>query len=56
LKSPFIILEDKSLKEVVIFYRAEGEEVDEFVYLIDYLRHHQLLDIDNNITIYQLEQ
>ncbi|CAM4294560.1 hypothetical protein [Acinetobacter pragensis] len=56
LKSPFIILEDKTLKTVIIFYRAEGEEIDEFVYLIDYLRHHQLLDIESKITIYQLEQ
>lgn len=56
LKSPFIILEDKTLKKVIVFYRAEGEEVDEFVYLIDYLRHHQLIDTDKNITIYQLNQ
>lgn len=57
LKSPFIILEDKTLKKVIIYYRPEGEEVDEFVYLIDYLRHHQLLvDIDSKITIYQLDQ
>jgi hypothetical protein len=56
LKSPFIILEDKKLKKVIIFYRADGEEVDEFVYLIDYIRHHQLLDIDNKISIFQLEQ
>lgn len=56
LKSPFIIIEDKKTNKVIIYYRPEGSEVDEFVYLIDYLRHHNLIEEGLDIHIYQLEQ
>ena len=56
LKSPFFIIEDKEKSCKVIFYRPSGEEVDEFIYLIDYLRHHQILEQGNSIKIFQLEQ
>ena len=56
LKSPFIIIEDKTMNTSVVFYRPEGDEIDEFVYLIDYLRHHQILVSGNSIKIFQLVQ
>lgn len=56
LKSPFLIIEDKNTNLVVVFYRPDGSEVDEFVYLVDYLRHHQLIESQNKIKVLQLEQ
>lgn len=56
LKSPFMIIEDTHTKNSIVFYRPEGEEVDEFVYLIDYLRHHQILESGTKIKIFQLIQ
>ncbi|MEW5971373.1 MAG: hypothetical protein AB1706_16105 [Pseudomonadota bacterium] len=56
IKSPFLIIEDKVKNTSIIFYRPDGSEVDEFVYLIDYLRHHQILESGNSIKIFQLDQ
>ncbi|WP_284087038.1 hypothetical protein [Acinetobacter pittii] len=60
LTSPWIILEDtlpnKSEKIITLFYRPSGEEEDEFIYLLDYLRQNSLLEEDYKITIYQLDQ
>ncbi|MBA9067809.1 hypothetical protein FHR71_001544 [Methylobacterium sp. RAS18] len=48
LSSPWIILEYDHVapyaKGIVIFYRRKAEGVAEFAYLLDYLRHFQLLD------------
>lgn len=60
LTAPWIILSysfpnSPSRKGVVIFYRREGKSVEEFLYLIDYLLHYQVLveDTDIHIKIYQ---
>lgn len=56
LKSSFMIIEDKVKGLSIIFYRPDGSEVDEFVYLIDYMRHHQIIESGKSIKIFQLEQ
>jgi len=38
----------------IIYYRESGSTEEEFVYLIDYLRHHQILSADTDITIKML--
>ena len=46
LTSPWIILEhdyDSAKHGFIIYYRHQGDEVGEFLYLIDYLKHYQLL-------------
>lgn len=58
LTSPWIIIEDelKGIKNVNIFYRPEGKEENEFKYLLDYLRQNNLLEENNRINIFQLDQ
>lgn len=56
LKSPFIIIEDDSKNIVIVYYRPSGDQIDEFVYLLDYLRNKSLIDEEKEIHIYQLDQ
>lgn len=60
LTAPWIILSyinpKKSSKQgYVVFYRKRGESVDEFLYLIDYLMHYQVLDGNNEVQIKTLD-
>ncbi|MEH6729849.1 MAG: hypothetical protein V7726_04550 [Pseudoalteromonas distincta] len=46
LSSPLIIIKYKNLKDeesYVIYYKRNGDTIDEFVYLIDLLSHYQIL-------------
>jgi hypothetical protein len=56
LTAPWIILsytkpKNKNRKGFVIFYRKRGEMVEEFLYLIDYLMHYQVLVDDTDVFI-----
>lgn len=56
LTSPWITLEYENQKVkgrsgIIVFYRRRGETPDEFVYLIDYLRHYQLLKDSIDVSI-----
>lgn len=48
LTGPWVIMhhegDDNRKEGLVVFYRPSGETVDEFLYLLDYLRQHNLLD------------
>ena len=56
LTSPWIILEYRKQppdtgRGVLIFYRRDGSTTQEFVYLIDYLRHYQVLTENTTVHI-----
>lgn len=56
LTSPIIILESRDprrahLRNVVVFYSRPGDQVDEFMYLIDIMRKYDLLNIDTSVTV-----
>jgi hypothetical protein len=59
LTGPWIILQyqaDRHRKEgFVIFYRSSGETVDEYLYLLDFLRQNSLLDQKYAITIKSID-
>lgn len=60
LTSPWIILEYKkqppdSGRGVLIFYRRDGSTTQEFIYLIDYLRHYQVLSENTTVHIKTLD-
>jgi hypothetical protein len=60
LTAPWIILsyinpKKQNRKGFVIFYRKRGESVDEFLYLIDYLMHYQVLVEDTDVFIKTLD-
>lgn len=60
LTAPWIILEYKKPKSgdrrgVVVFYRRNGSTTQEFMYLIDYLRHYQVLGEDTDVLIKTLD-
>lgn len=60
LTAPWIILsyappKRPDRKGFVIFYRRRGESVEEFLYLIDYLMHYQILLYDTDIQIKTLD-
>jgi hypothetical protein len=59
LTGPWIILQHQESKHrkagFVIYYRPSGETIDEFLYLIDYLRQHQLLDQKYSIMIRSID-
>lgn len=60
LTAPWIILKythpkKNSEQGFVIFYRKRGESVDEFLYLIDYLMHYQVLNGTNTVHIKTLD-
>ncbi|TPJ17888.1 hypothetical protein FJW04_10210 [Mesorhizobium sp. B2-7-3] len=60
LTGPWVILQhegDQNRKEgLVVFYRPPGETVDEFLYLLDYLRQHGLLDQKYSIAIRAIDR
>lgn len=55
LTSPWIVLEYEaganSQRGFVVFYRRSGETEEEFMYLLDYLRHYQVLEHGTTIEI-----
>ncbi|MCY0853230.1 hypothetical protein [Cupriavidus sp. D39] len=56
LTAPWVILsytnpKKQNRKGFVIFYRRRGESVEEFLYLIDYLMHYQILVDDTDVRI-----
>jgi len=56
LTSPWIILSyvhpgGKERKGYVIYYRRKGDTVREFLYLIDYLMHYQVIVEDTHVRI-----
>ena len=60
LTAPWIILsynnpKKQNRKGFVIFYRKPGNSVDEFLYLIDYLMHYQVLIEDTDIFLKTLD-
>lgn len=60
LTSPWIILEYKKSqgsdrRGVIVFYRRRGATTQEFMYLIDYLRHYQVLSENTDVQIKALE-
>jgi hypothetical protein len=60
LTAPWIILsyvnpKKQNRKGFVIFYRKRGESVEEFLYLIDYLMHYQVLVDDTDIHLKTLD-
>lgn len=60
LTAPWIVLGYKKTKErdrrgVVVFYRRKGETSQEFMYLLDYLRHYQVLREDTDVRIKTLD-
>jgi len=55
LTAPWIILTAAETKQHVIFYRRKGESVDEFLYLIDYLMHYQVLTGETEVQIKTLD-
>ena len=60
LTSPLIVLEYQrdnkgGAKGFVLFYRRSGDKSQEFTYLLDYLRHYQLLNDNTEIQIKLLE-
>jgi hypothetical protein len=60
LTSPWIVLEyDLSVNEekrgIVVFHKRRGETQDEFIYLLDYLRHFGLLESKTDIQIKTLD-
>lgn len=61
LTAPWIILsyinpKKQNRKGYVIFYRKRGESVEEFLYLIDYLMHYQVLVDDTDVFVKMLDQ
>lgn len=59
ITSPWIILaytnpKKQNRKGYVVFYRRRGETVEEFLYLIDYLMHYQMLLDDTDVHIRML--
>lgn len=60
LTAPWIILsyvnpKKQNRKGFVIFYRKRGESVEEFLYLIDYLMHYQVLVDETDIYLKTLD-
>ena len=58
LTSSWIVLEHEApgaRRGIVVFYKREGKTTDEFMYLLDYLRQHDLLDDAIDIRIKAFE-
>ena len=60
LTAPWVILsythpKKNNRKGFVIFYRKRGESVEEFLYLIDYLMHYQILVDDTDVFVKMLD-
>ncbi|MES3008905.1 MAG: hypothetical protein V4751_14160 [Pseudomonadota bacterium] len=60
LTAPWIILSyqdpsNRNRKGVVVFVRKRGSAIEEFLYLIDYLMHYQVVSADSEVTIRLLD-
>ncbi|WP_081067751.1 hypothetical protein [Burkholderia stagnalis] len=60
LTSPWIVLEYKhgpnySQRGFVVYYRRSGSTEEEFIYLLDYLRHYQVFDEATKVDVRMLE-
>ena len=60
LTSPLVVLEyrkpgPQEQRGVVVFYRRRGETTQDFTYLLDYLRHYQVLREDTDIQLKLLD-
>ncbi|WP_241292713.1 hypothetical protein [Burkholderia stabilis] len=60
LTSPWIVLEYKygpnnSQRGCLVYYRRQGSTEEEFMYLLDYLRHYQVLNEATKIDVRMLE-
>lgn len=57
LTSPWIVLEYRKngRRGIIVFYRRDGSTENEFIYLLDYLRHYQVLREDTDVTIKTLD-
>lgn len=60
LTSPWIVLEyrhgpNHSFRGVVVYYRRAGATEEEFMYLLDFLRHYQVLEDATKIEVRTLE-
>jgi len=60
LTSPWIVLEYKhgpghAQRGFIVYYRRSGETEEEFMYLLDYLRHYQVLDEGTKVEVRLLE-
>jgi len=59
LTAPWIILEydlpQSGRRGLVLYYRRRGESSAEFLYLIDYLKHYQILGENTDVTIKLLD-
>jgi hypothetical protein len=60
LTAPWIVLKYKMENGdkdwgVIVFYRRQGSKVEEFMYLIDYLRHYQVLNANTFVQIKVLD-
>tara|TARA_R110001599_G_scaffold28026_2_gene97496 strand:- start:6347 stop:7348 length:1002 start_codon:yes stop_codon:yes gene_type:complete len=54
LVGPWITLEykEETRSGIVIFYKRQGTTEEEFIYLLDHLRHYQLLGEEKDIKVY----
>lgn len=60
LTSPWIVLEyrhgqNQSYRGVIVYYRRSGNTEEEFMYLLDFLRHYQVLEDATKIEVRALE-
>ncbi len=43
--------QEEQSKGIVVFMRKRGHTVDEFLYLIEYLTHHHVVEVGHEVTI-----
>lgn len=60
LSSPWIVMEYKhgpnqSQRGFIVYYRRSGETEEEFMYLLDFLRHYQVLEEGTKVDVRSLE-
>jgi hypothetical protein len=60
MTGPWLLLQysepsDPSKRGVIVYYRRRGEDVGEFLYLIDHLKHYQILTPNTSVTIRTLD-
>ena len=60
LTSPWIVFEYKhgpnlSQRGVIVYYRRSGETEEEFMYLLDFLRHYQVMEDATKVDVRSLE-
>jgi hypothetical protein len=60
LTSPWIVFEyrygvNSAMRGVIVYYRRSGETEEEFMYLLDFLRHYQVLEDAISVEVRSLE-